>query len=737
MNKKSFNKLIENNSKLSQLYTELSKSFNNLPKIYEFLIKTLNITNLSFNNKLLIVNFFITLYASQFRIKVKYYNNTLPINNISFLFAKSGAGKDLSHSILTKIFEPSMLLIYEKMLEQFDNSLYEKKELIDSIRLGISTSEGINLFLNNLYHTYDLGEAYIYSGEFIQEQSNQNLGYILRDIAELFSEGNKSVKRIKQREHQLKEVKNSGLGALFASDISDVYTDKLLRENISNDFKRALARRAYLSLLEEIDLKEISVEESINIRTTQEKYSAVCSNAFKNITNSLLESNEYINRVFELTNEAHSYLIKYKLFIDMYIKELSRNDLLKFEADKKIYVLHLSDCHLRAIKLSGALALINGNKEITEENIKDAIKIVHTLSSEMLDFNKLLNKTQPEIFVTIANKEFETEVTYTANDLVKANFISPKWRLEDLNRLVIESNQVDSFNYYEVFEENSIKVTKLDKNYKHSMSIKELNNIAKENRHTMVASGYTYKSFESFSDVSSVLDSDCSFCAFEYIGGIRTSETTNPFTTLLVFDVDSSYVNINDIHSILTIENINHHLATTSDRNNLLKYRLIIELDARYKIQNNIFKRLMNEIARTYLLDIIKVDTLPLSQMYYGYKGSLVLSYTNGKKISLKEILVKIMSKQKVKAITKQESDEILKSDNISTEFYWAYNIPTGHRNNTLIKVINRCYDLNAKISKAKQIVDEINSNFDCPLSQEELETAIYPHLHKKLSSEE
>lgn len=732
------NNLIKSNQKLNSIYTELSPTLTLTPNIYKSLIETLNITNLSYNNKLLIVNFFITLYASQFRIKVKYHNNTLPMNNISFLFAKSGSGKDLSHSILTKIFSPSMDIIYERMLEQFESSLYAKKEIVESIRVGVSTSEGINKLLNNLHNTYEIGEAYIYTGEFIQEQSNVNLHNLLRDITEIFSEGNKSVKQIKDSKTQLKEIKNSGLGALFASDISELYSNKTLRESISTDFKRALARRCYISVLEEVDLKEISFEESIELRTKQERESEKCSNYFKNITEQLLNTNDFVGKVYNLSNEAYALLLKYKLFIDLYTTELSKKDLLKYEADKKLYVLHITDNHLRAVKLSGALALITGSNEIKLEHIKASLSIVHNLSFEMLSFNQLLNKTQSEIFVSIANKESESEVTYTASDLVKSSFLSQKWKLEDLNRLVTEANQIDESTYYEVENQNSIKISKLDKNYKHSMSIKPLNNIPKNQRHTMVASGYTYKSFTSFTEVSSVLNTDCSFCAFEYINGIRSSETTKQLTTMLVFDVDSSYININDLHSILTIENINHHLGTTSDKDNLMKYRLIIELDAKYHIKNEIFKKLMSEVSKTYLLDTITIDTLPLSQMYYGYKDSLVLSYTNGNKISLKEVLVTLNRKIKPKPeLTKAQKEELLRTDNISTEFYWAYNVPIGHRSNTLIRVINRCYDLSASIHKAKQIVEEINSNFDNPLTQEELEKTIYPHINKKLGTEE
>lgn len=730
--------LIRTNQRLSSLYQEFSSCLTTIPKIYRYLIESLNMTNISFNNKLLIVNFFITLYASQFRIKVKYHNNLLPINNISFLFAKSGAGKDLSHSILTKIFSSSMDLIYERMLEQYETSLNQKKELIDSIRMGISTSEGINKLLNNLHTTYEIGEAYIYSGEFIQEQSNSNLHNLLRDITEIFSEGNKAVKQIKSKEHQLKEINNSGLGALFSSDISELYSNKTLRENISTDFKRALARRCYISLLEEIELKDETFEETIQLRIKQEKAFDKCSNYFKTITEKILETNDFIGKVYNLTDEAYAFLLKYKKFIDLYVKEISSKDLLKYEADKKLYVLHITDNHLRAVKLSGALALLTGSNDVTLEHIQVAIGIVHTLSFEMLDFNKLLNKTQSEIFVTIANKELDLEVVYTASDLVKASFLSGKWKVEDLNRLVIEANQIDTTTYYEVENQNSIKVTKLDTDYNHSVSFKALSDVPKEQRHTMVANGYTYKSFNSFQEVSSILNTDCSFCVFEYRNGIRTTETTNHFTTLLVFDIDSSYININDLHSLLTIENVNHHLATTSSRDNLLKYRLILELDAKYHIRNEVFKKLLNEIAKTYLLDVIKIDTLPMSQMYYGYKDSLVLSYTEGNKISIKDILVKLTNKIKPKQeLTKAQKDELLKSDNISTEFYWAYNVPIGHRSNTLIKVINRCYDLSASVQKAKQIVEEINSNFDSPLSQDEIERTIYPHLNKKLQVEE
>ena len=72
------------------------------------------------------------------------------------------------------------------------------------------------------------------------------------------------------------------------------------------------------------------------------------------------------------------------------------------------------------------------------------------------------------------------------------------------------------------------------------------------------------------------------------------------------------------------------------------------------------------------------------------------------------------------------------KNVDINSIFYRFKDTFEGSRNKNLILFINYCKDSNLSKNDTLQYVYKLNSSFMPPLTNEELENAIIPHLEKK-----
>lgn len=720
---------LEFEKKLRDDYNLFSKL--NLPNIHLKLLDLLKHIKLDDSNKIQIINFWLCVFVSQFRFKIKdnYSSNLIPINYFGYIFAPSGTGKDLTFDTISSLFKPALEEI--DILKYNENPEYNEE--LPNIALGFSTPEGINKVSNELHSNFTIGENYIFSSEFIAEyQKNINADNTLSFLIEIFSNGNKYIKQIKDKNNQLKAISGVGISALFQSDISSLYSDYNLIIKLKNIFSSGLARRSNISIqrvsntenYNNIDLDNLfaQIKETTQINELKRKIELY----FKQLVHKFYIKKQNIITLSQEANECYKLYSEYCKYKVNYLIDKNRN----FKINSLV-AINYRDNYFRALKLAGALSLLMLENEISKDSLVIAINIIEYLNNGMKDFEEELNKDIFDIFIDYItyNNSKESIIIHT-NELIKNNFLKIKYSKNDLEILAINATQRDNNGMY-VVDNNSIIYTPLKNNDYYYLSVKNISNILKEQRGNLSGNNYELKKFNSFDSVKEVLCNDTIYCSFKLKDGIRTTENIIPETNLLIFDMDLPYISAFMMHSLLN--DINHHIALTSNVNNIYKFRIIIELDKIYTIKPIYYKRVIEEINKQYLFGFT-TDLLPITQCYYGYKDREVLSVINKSPISIKNILSKVISNYKEKIISEKERKELLLPNNLNNSFYWAFNAEKGSRNKTLIKVINAMYSLGASKKQTLEFIKKVNISFTSPLDENYLNKCIYPHLDKKYS---
>lgn len=728
-------------NKLDEFKTYLAKRyglFNTEFKIFDYFLNALQDINITRENKLLMIVHYIFILGGMFRTKVRYKDTLVPVNDICFLFSPSGTGKDYTRNIMENLFNPLFISIKQSLEVEYNLGEVNKEKLFPETNIGFSTPEGLHLALNNLFYHYDTGCINIYSSEFISElKSNPNASQFLRDITEIAMNGSKPLKQIKDNTKQLKPIHNVNMTTLFVSDITELLVNADLSLRLKSEFSKGLSRRCFVSFnkhiishsIDDFDLNSfIATTESSDI--AMKGYSEIKANISKRIAE-ITEtniSNNMNNWVFQVDNECSKLLTYYCQYCNILASDIIKNASIG-SIGFNLYPLHLKDNYFRALRLAAAISVLKCQKEIKLDTLIEAINITDLLSNEMKELEKEISRTPNEIFVYLCNISDNKE--HLSSDLVKAGFIKSNWNVNDLARLSIEANQIDDKGLYTHTDE-SIMYEPFEQETKIAISFKSLPPFTtKDAWNQLCGGGYEKREFNSFEELANVLNTDCSFSPFIYKDGKRDKEHCNNRTSILVFDIDKSTLDIDEVHSLLCKQNINHHIAMTSDSNNIFKFRVILELDKEYPIQERLYRKIMLLVKKEILLDLFECDSLPMSQMFYGYANRNVLSLVFGESLCLKNFIVKAMNETKTKALTKTQISNALTNDFYET-FSWAFEQPSGRRNITLIRLINAMK--NDYLATKEQILEGVhkaNQTFDSPLSDAELERTIFPHLNK------
>lgn len=176
----------------------------NIPPIVTAIADSIPSNTIPYRMKIALAISEIMLFASQFRINIKHWNDSIiPINSIMFCIAKSGASKDSSLKAARKCFSEAYDIINNYRKEAAIHRAQEEareagNDLPDKfigykdyyippnpLFIAISTPEGFIQHLNDLSKD-ELGSGYIYSGEVGTElATNPNMTDTIKLIAEL------------------------------------------------------------------------------------------------------------------------------------------------------------------------------------------------------------------------------------------------------------------------------------------------------------------------------------------------------------------------------------------------------------------------------------------------------------------------------------------------------------------------------------------------------------------------
>lgn len=702
----------------------------NTPEIVKAIADSIPSQTIPYRMKIALAVSEIMLYISQFRINIKHWNDSIiPINSIMFCIAKSGASKDSSLRAARKCFDNGYKIINDfrnnsaierakEMAREAGNDIPDRfagyKEFYiapNPLFVAISTTEGFIQHLNDLSND-KIGAGYIFSGEIGAELANNpNLTENIKVLAELYDEGTKEVKIVKARENQSKEVKNLPVSALFIGSQDNLLYDDTIKKKFKTEFTTKLARRSFFIFVhEDIVTNEYnSISEMIKIEQEIEdnakRNRQEVSEYIEGLTQELID---YSYNTISVNPEVRNLFTLYKKY----------NEEIANTIDNQYPIAKLTRTHLqwKALKLSGALALIQQSDTIEVEHYKAAIEFVELINNDVLIFEKELVKEPYELFADYVRMyAINGEYAINLHNLRKSGFIPMKGQsnlhMKELVKLV---NSYDKHGNYSI-DNDTIIFKELVKKDTILLSYLPCSGTKKQ-RTIKCNEGFQCEELQ-FSDLEEMLSGDYAYSPFEFKNGVRGKDNIISNCKWIVLDIDSSEITDEEAHILLS--DINHYVVRTSNKDNPNKFRVLIELDTDVNIPDIQWKLFISSIAND--LGLV-ADGLPKSQVFFSYSDRNILKTLDESPLEVKEYLsiISNIDTTPVKTPSKKACQGML-NDPLTT-FEKAFNARDGEGRRKLIWACRYARELGADREYCKNLLDQITSYWVKGFPEEDLE---------------
>ena len=732
------------NTTLELLEEELKKRgvFNTpLPKFINELADSIP-NKLDPKMKLTIAVSEIILFASQFRRNIKHWNNSLiPINAITFCISGSGTGKDSSINAMRKNFLGGYEVINHLRVEKAKDTaksiarskglampdspdVYEKfYDKPMPLFVAPSTNEGFIQYLNELDRS-GIGAGFILSGEFGAELlTSSTIIANIQLLAELYDEGKKEVKVLKDKDRQSEEIKNLPVSALFMGSPENILFDETVKKKFKTEFTTKLARRSFFNFnffeveeptysnINELLKEEMKIEDKA--RELNEKY----SNEFK------LLAIDQISRCgvpLEIDSKTRELITLYKKYNQQKASKVNKQYPIT-----QLVIMHL---YWKALKLAGALAIIKNKSSISEIEYKEAITFTELLNEDMKNFEIELVKDPYELFVGFCQTILQDNKCFVdTHSLRKMGYISTTSnttsKLKDLANL---ASSYDPSGVYKVTD-TGIEYTKLVKTTGNGVSYLEVSG-SKDDRKLACSKNFSYAIVE-FKNLAGMLAKDFAYSPFKFRDGIRSKSNIEGGIKWIALDIDDSIYTDEQMHEIL--QDYNHHIARTSDPNNPFKFRVLLELDSIVDLGDREYKNFIKSISN--YLDL-KTDILPKSQIYFSYSGRNVLSVTDKYPLETKDHIMNAYNTTTLSNPTEyidnlsDKQKKALLSDPLTT-FNYAFEAPEGKGSVSLYRAAKHAKDLGMGKEEVIELIQEINSYWTRPMDQTRLNNTLIKQI--------
>ena len=691
----------------------------NMPEIVTAIADSIPSQTIPYRMKIALAISEIMLFISQFKINIEHWNGSIiPINSIMFCIAKSGASKDSSINAARKCFAGGYKHIndvrdeaaVDRAIELAREAGSDVPHLFSQYKdfytapnplfVGISTTEGFIQHLNDLSND-TIGAGYIYSGEIGQElATNANSTENIKALAELYDEGSKEVKIIKARENQSKEVKNLPVSALFMGSQDNLLYDDAIKRKFKTEFTTKLARRSFFIFanenifntvfpsITEMYKAEREIEDTaINSRIEVAKYiEDLTEDTLLGLANSTIKISEEVRDLFALYKK--------------YNEETSNT------IDGQYPIAKLTRTHLqwKALKLSGALALIQESTSIELEHYKAAIEFVELINNDVFLFEKELVKEPYELLADYV-RLYAVDRTYTISlhNLRKLGFIPMKGQSDThMKELVKLANSYDEQGSY-TLNKDTIVFKELEKTDSVILSFLPCTG-TKQQRACKCNEGFQYEELV-FSDLQNMLEGDYAYSPFKFLNGVRGKDNIASGCKWIVLDVDTSEITDNEAHILLS--DINHFIVRTSNKGNANKFRVLIELDVEVDIPDIQWKPFISAIVQD--LGLI-ADGLPKSQIFFSYSDRDILSVTDGEPLATKQYLNAIASiDTTLPKLPNRKTCTAMLEDPLTT-FERAFNAKDGEGRRKLIWAARYARELGCDKEYALNLIKQITS---------------------------
>ena len=719
------------------------------------LVKAVPFTNVPPKMKLAFAIAHISQFASQFRRNIELWDGTpVPTNSITFVIADSGANKDSTNTKIKNCFKPGYQLIesyLEKEVVKNAIQLAEAKgeetpeeyaiykqylKPIPPVFMSITTGPGLIQHINDL-GDLPAGSGLLYTGEIGDELANNaNTIENIKTLAEVYDLGNRDITYTKAIEFRSKEISGQPVSALFVGSPSYILYDESTKKKFHVAFMSKLARRTWfcytpdriydMDFSQESNPIEAMKAYDYNIELESKNVAASLSSTVERITKHNLSK---LGQTVKTTPEVFDLFTIYKRYNREVVDSLVNHE--------STYALVRAHLQWKALKLSGALAILEGSDRIEASHYITAIQFAEMLDTDISQFEQALNKAPHERLADYLHTvvQADNKAIISTHDLKKKEFTSTV-SMNKLQELVTLCSGYDTSGVYSVINDGGaiqyepiIKTDVIGISYK-PICTAELNkavasgdkdavDAAKQKIAMTTAYGFDVAD-TTFAELSDMLQSDFAYSPFKFRNGVRGRNTIVGSTKWLVLDVDDSPLTASEVHFLL--DGINHHIALSSDPNNEFKFRVLIELDSPVELNPVTWKHFYLKIAEDLAL---KVDPLPQSQIFFSYADRPVLSVTDANPLEVRPYLIYAKERELAKqlkepSLTSTQRTQALE-DQLDT-FSYAFNAETGQGSISMYKAARHAQDLGASLEYTLELINDINNYWVQPMESSRLE---------------
>lgn len=430
-----------------------------LPKVFEATEKVVSEHIEPKMRALMTANELIT-FAGHLRKNIWWQGASIPVNSIGILIGESGTGKGRSLGAIKKILRPAMDLIEENRVIQAKAHAIETAEAAGKpqtkwrdfyskprdLVVAISTLPGWVKHLNGL-EDGKLGAGTLYVDELSSElASSKDLVELLTSLSILYDVGHLPVKALKSDEHQLKTVRNLPVSALlFGSPYGLIYNEAVKKKFI-DEASSKLARRAIFCFSQDkVQLPSYNtVQEARQADKLEADRILTASEALVPWYTGLVSATN--SKPLEVSTEAEDMFSDYKNYNEVLS---SRKSMLH-----PLSKIHRQHRQWAALKIAGALAILENSEEVTKTHYKEAINFVEMFVDDLENFEAELAKESYELASDYIQSIAENGYTnMSIHKLRKMGFVKGNGSTHNkLIELVDLIRSYDDINRYEVAE---------------------------------------------------------------------------------------------------------------------------------------------------------------------------------------------------------------------------------------------------------------------------------------------
>ncbi len=673
-------------------------------------------------------------FTAHLRKNIVLHDGTLvPCNAITFALSGSGTAKDSSMAMVRKALKPGYDMINTVRNEEA-KSRAEKMALLDGkqktewlsyyekpkdLQAGLGSVEGITKHFHDL-ESGSIGSGSLNASEVGSELlSNKDMSDIIKTLAIGYDLGKIPAKIIKSSENQTASIECLPISALLFGSEDAILYNTGIKDKFKTMFTTQLARRSIFSFTPEtVSPPEFkTVSELSQYRQDERERTVYAQQLIGKTIESIVTDTD--QDPMPLSAEAQELFDVYKEY----------NQLVALDMSAQYPINKLARKHKQwlALKLSGNYAILDSNNEILQENYIQALNTIELFSDDLMNFEKELVKEPYEIFAEFCKHNAENgKYTIGLHTLRKLGYIpmtgNAKTKVEELVHLVSSYDQEAIYTACEegICYEEQIKTSVAGVSYLPVSG-------TKEERGYQCFEGFEF--FETtFADLGNLLKEDFAYGPFEFKDGKRSKDNIVGGTKFIVLDIDKSMITDKECH--LMLEGINHHIARTSDPDNEMKFRVLIELDAIVDIGDQQWSYFIKEVSKELGLTI---DPVPRSQIYFSYEDREILSELDGEPLATRSFITKssvvMANKPKITKLSTNQEKGLL-DDKLET-FGFAFNAENGEGGRSLMRAAYYARDLHASHEYIVNLMHEINLYWSFPMDESKLEITVINQINR------